>query len=270
MFQAHVHLFLNPFQSVKHPWMTALVKRDDDNKFLMKCGATLISSKYVLTAGHCVETGDLTDFKVYLNESDYPNQADEPGRIELTLKNILFHPNYEIRGKSLYYDLAVLELNEEVPLSNKVFPICLPNESHDLEIRNNRAATIFSYATSSKTEVYMNVKSTAFQTNENCDRLFNRRSQKVRNFFNESLPKGFDHSITCTDSKHSTQSGICRGDGGSPVLLIDDENDRFVQLGIVVATIPWVFQRCSYEWPAVHIRLTHPDVMSFIRHAMTS
>ena len=61
------------------------------------------------------------------------------------------------------------------------------------------------------------------------------------------------------------RDGICRGDGGSPVLYLEYSDNKFVQSALVMGTIPWYHVRCTHEYPAVHISLTNRDVLAFIK-----
>merc|ERR1712038_1030797 len=56
----------------KYPWMAALVR--DGNQF---CGGTLVASKYVISAAHCMTEGSSTpDFQIVLGEHDLTSTGE--------------------------------------------------------------------------------------------------------------------------------------------------------------------------------------------------
>ena len=71
--------------------------------------------------------------------SDYdPSDAYETGQTR-EIKKVYIHPKYEKPKK--YYDIAVLEVNEDLAYTTSIQPICLPLEpSDDWDNRANKAA----------------------------------------------------------------------------------------------------------------------------------
>ncbi|XP_068609208.1 chymotrypsin-like elastase family member 2A [Brachionichthys hirsutus] len=100
------------------PWQASLQYKSGTN-FYHTCGATLISSQWVLTAAHCI--GSRT-YRVYLGKHNIKN--NEPGSIAISPAKIIVHENwdsYRIRN-----DIALIKLSTPVKLSDKIMPACLP------------------------------------------------------------------------------------------------------------------------------------------------
>ena len=120
------------FQKNKYPWMAALVD-SNGNQF---CGGTLVASKYVVTAAHCMfydqnaqRPVPLTEIKVRLGDHDLA----ATGETSITEKTISVstrynHESYAPAGGSLNNDITVLELAEEVDI-NTYIPACLAQTS---------------------------------------------------------------------------------------------------------------------------------------------
>ena len=134
------------------PWVGYLSIKDQNIDKM--CGASLISTRHVLTAGHCVDycsmrrdvacegpaTPDLK-MKVFLGEHNHnvklkhlPLQVYHVTKVEL-------HPNFTnamtLRENGYLeteprHDVAVLRLDREVKVSAHVMPICLPDRPVDL------------------------------------------------------------------------------------------------------------------------------------------
>ncbi|CAG9858676.1 unnamed protein product [Phyllotreta striolata] len=103
----------------EYPWMTALMY---SNRFY--CGASLINSRYCLTAGHCVNGFNKDKITAVFLDHDRSNSF-ETNTIMRKVKNIHRHRGYG-SGGSFNNDIAIIELDQEVPLTGLLKPVCLP------------------------------------------------------------------------------------------------------------------------------------------------
>ncbi|XP_034830835.1 melanization protease 1-like isoform X1 [Maniola hyperantus] len=129
------------------PW-TVLLKMtfSNDNSIisLFNCGGSLISRRYVLTAGHCVfEPGaKLIGVNVTLAEYDkrtFPKDCkyeigQKPKCIDNVLmfgEEVILHPQYD--DDQLHNDIALIRLQGYAPYTRYIRPVCLP----PIDIDNN-------------------------------------------------------------------------------------------------------------------------------------
>ncbi|CAH2257133.1 CLIP domain-containing serine protease 2-like [Pararge aegeria] len=122
----------------EHPWM-ALIKYQKLDGTGFYCGGVLISSRYVLTAAHCVKGADLPESwsvsEVRLGEWDTSSSIDcqrpddcSPPPLDVPIEEVIAHEGYVPTDEHQQNDIALLRLAYDVQFNDFVKPICLPTD----------------------------------------------------------------------------------------------------------------------------------------------
>ncbi|XKL66668.1 hypothetical protein PGB90_010088 [Kerria lacca] len=121
-----------PTEPHEFPWM---VRLSYFNKFY--CGGTLVNDKYVVTAAHCVKGFLWFLIKVTLGEHDRCNQTRKP---ETRFVLRVFASNFSFFNFD--HDIAILRLNDRVPITDTIRPICLPKITDEEETYEGKNAKL--------------------------------------------------------------------------------------------------------------------------------
>lgn len=118
------------FHTGEYPWQVAILKKDPTESVYV-CGGTLISSRHIITAAHCVKTHAGRDLRARLGEWDVNHDVEFYPYIERDIVSVFVHP--EFYAGTLANDIAILKLDHDVDFGKNphISPACLPDKHDD-------------------------------------------------------------------------------------------------------------------------------------------
>uniref|UniRef100_U5ESE3 Putative trypsin-like serine protease n=1 Tax=Corethrella appendiculata TaxID=1370023 RepID=U5ESE3_9DIPT len=190
----------------------AIIGFGDEPKIEYLCGGSLVSDRFIITAGHCLYSEELGDAKVArLGELSLNSTEDEAFPEDFKVIETIPHPEYKASVR--YNDIALLKLDRKVIFSPYIRPICLPQQA---EIRQKRAIATgwgkIGYSEASS-EILLKVTLDLF-THDECTTHFTP---------NRRLADGIiETSQLCAGSRDSSKD-TCQGDSGGPLQVYNEE-----------------------------------------------
>jgi len=103
------------------PWIAYLFEKPNGIDKGGLCGASLINSKWLVTAAHCFPTEDPSLYRVVLGE--YNRMANSGFEIYRDVKRLILHEKYNTITSN--NDVALVLLSKEVNFNEFVRPVCL-------------------------------------------------------------------------------------------------------------------------------------------------
>ncbi|KAM9678573.1 LOW QUALITY PROTEIN: transmembrane protease serine 11B-like [Trichechus inunguis] len=213
-------------QAEAWPWQASM-----QWKGKQRCGASLISSKWLLSAAHCfAKKNNSEDWTV-----NFGTIVNKP-HMAWKVQNIIFHENYG--SPELHDDIALVQLVEEVVFRKYVHRICLPEAK--MKLKENHHVVVTGWGM-----LYMNghLPMTLEQAlvkiidNKNCNPPYALSGMVTDNMFCAGFMSG--------------EADSCHNGSGGP-LAYPDSRDIWHLVGIV----SWGKGCSKKNKPGVYTRVT--------------
>eukprot|EP00094_Tigriopus_californicus_P007002 TCALIF_06741-PA protein Name:"Similar to AAEL013712 Trypsin 5G1 (Aedes aegypti)" AED:0.30 eAED:0.30 QI:0/0.33/0/1/0.66/0.5/4/0/381 len=201
------------------PWMVSLQTTNGQHF----CGGSIIHSKYILTAAHCLSWG-VTRVRVSFGKHDLTKK--ETGAFSRNAKELMYHKDYLEHQPD--YDIGMIKLRKPIPFT----------ESKPIDPGYRAMAAGWgnvAYTSLEGSSVLRKVTIQVF-SNDYCQ----------KKYFMDNITE----RMICAGSRKGGKDS-CQGDSGGP-LAMKGKNYGYVQVGIVA----WGRGCGSKQYPGVYTRVS--------------
>lgn len=231
------------------PWIAALGYADPNTgKVIYRCGASLVTSKHVVTAAHCI-TDDLVT--VLLGEHVIGDDTDGANPEEFRIVKITKHENFKYG--TFENDIAIVEMETEVTFKKGIQPVCLPSKTPKL--LQDKFVSEGVYVAGWGRTSWRGPKSTILL--EGIINVVSNQECKAKFALFDDVDI-VDTKLCAKDIYDN--SGACLGDSGGPLVTLrraDDNRYRYHLIGVVSSG----YTKCHAlrGFPDVYTRVTEFD-----------
>lgn len=187
------------------PWQVALLDDTKPNDFQAQfCGGSILNTRWVVTAAHCVEGAEAENLDVLVGEASLSTLGKSPERVSVA--NIIIHPEYD-SGSGWQNDIALLRLAGDLNLSESpgARAISLPDSS----VRRGTAARISGWGDVNRSDLVA-----SYPTDLQFAQVAVFSDDTCRNSYGRST---YSSSLMLCAGVPSYNIDTCQGDSGGPL-----------------------------------------------------
>ncbi|XP_050078328.1 trypsin-5-like [Anopheles maculipalpis] len=197
------------------------------------CGGSILNRKWILSAAHCFDEESLAITTVRVGSSEHAS-----GGTVMKLARIIPYPHHSSSTNN--YDIALLELKDELTFSNKIQPVVLPEQ--DEPIVEGTMGIVSGWGlTLNEAESNDVLRATNVPTvnQQECNKAYQSYG-------------GITKQMFCAGYKHGGMD-TCRRDSGGP----------FIAEGKLIGVVSWGHECGAAGYPGVYARVA--SVREWIR-----
>lgn len=188
------------------PWLASIQDLNFDFPIHF-CGASIINNFFLITAAYCVAQYSVPYDKLKVVVGEFDLAHEDGWEVDLTIKNVIINPDYD--PDYFRYDVAIIEVNEEIIFTKRVQPIHLPHPHGVTTYKHKDMAKIYGWGKTKLNENPVDLK---------------RMATIPLISFEECQHTAYGDIITpptmCAGDLEHGGVGSCIGDWGGPLVIL--------------------------------------------------
>jgi secreted trypsin-like serine protease len=206
------------------PWLVPIF---NGSLSMYKCGSSLISEWFLLTAAHCIPNGDIKNLFVLPGRYKL-NDDKDPNSVKRTIAKAFIHESYNPQAKAFrsHCDISVLRMNDFVRFTPYIQPVCLPVKNSNT---NGIIGTSVGFGYHSGIKGFQNTPKQAVMSSIS---------------FSDCLFVHLDYALIVSKQSFCARgqdASPCNGDSGGGYYVLNPRTLQYTTYGVVSST----FKGCS-------------------------